>query len=314
MHRLATTDLWPIVKRLSKKAKRRLAAVGYVSKDSLVRFGSEDVLIVDASEGTIAGGLTSAKCLKRAYDREARIFSLPGLHTKLMVLDQVAVIGSANLSESGLVEAALITSDAPTVAAARSVIYQLRQQAQEVDEDFLKRILKITVVRRPRGSRRPKKLRLRIGGTTTWLIGVTEVDDGDFASEAVATKAGTEKARKLRRKRTSDVSWVRWTGKGRFRSKAGEGDAVIQIWAPRGWKKPKRVYRTVTILLRQRERKWTRFYLEDPPGAEESALSWAEFRSLLRKAGITDRCGITSERVLSDDDARALMALWRVKP
>lgn len=315
MHKLLSLDLWPTLRRIAKKARRRSAAVGYVTDGSQIAFGRGDLLITDASNKSIAQGLTSASALAAAWKRGAAIFSIPGLHAKVLLLDHTAVIGSANLSASSaanLVEAALITDDVTTAAAVASLVEQMRLQAQLVDRPFLDRIARIRVSKRPSGPRRSNKLQFQPAAGRTWLVGVTELDESRYPDEEKTAEEGMKRARRLKHHQSSDVSWLRFTGSGRFRREGQLGDSVIQIWSTRRGKKPSYVYRMAPILRRQIEPTCTRFYVEEDADAEKTKLSGAGFRSLATRAGLRGRFGVTSQRPLSAEDATAIHALWRV--
>lgn len=58
-----SSELWSELKKLAKQKGSIKAAVAYVSDDSCVAFKEGDVLVTDASDGTIATGGTSAKVL-----------------------------------------------------------------------------------------------------------------------------------------------------------------------------------------------------------------------------------------------------------
>ncbi len=76
-------------------------------------------MVCDASNNAIKTGQTSAAVLKRAFDRGSRLYNLPGLHAKILLLNEKALIGSANASGSSahsLIEAGLLT-DQPTIVA-----------------------------------------------------------------------------------------------------------------------------------------------------------------------------------------------------
>jgi len=158
MWKLVHFELWPELRRRAKVARKRLGAVAYATTDMQVEFGAGDLLVVDATEEAIAGGVTSAALLKRTLDRGARIFSCPGLHSKVMVFDRVAVVGSANLSatsENDKIEAAFMTDYAPAVKAARSFIDTLaKKHSTELNRAIVRRLLAIPVKRRPPESKK----------------------------------------------------------------------------------------------------------------------------------------------------------------
>ena len=178
MNRLLSHDLWPKVAKLAKNAVKR-AAIAYVSSDEHIQFGEGDLLICDASNKAIKTCQTSAAVLKRAFDRGTRLYNLPGLHAKILLLNEKALIGSANasgLSASTLIEAGLLTDQPTIVATAQSFVNQLASQAEELDEKKLKKLLAIKVERLPRhaGMRKPN-VKVKTGGHRTWIVGTTEL-------------------------------------------------------------------------------------------------------------------------------------------
>ena len=138
-----------------------MAAVAYVTRAAEVRFGREDVLVVDASDQAIMSSVTATAVLRAAHRRGAKVFSCPGLHAKVLLLDDVAVVGSANLSAASVnqkIEAALITADHAIVSQVQSLIDRLARRSDKIDEDFLRRIAKIKVLRKRPGSSRRKNV------------------------------------------------------------------------------------------------------------------------------------------------------------
>jgi len=176
MDKLVSGELWKEIKRLAKKSKRRMAAVAYVTNDELVTFKEGDLLIVDASNQSIKSGQTSAPLLHKAFEHGAAIYSCPGLHAKVMLLDNVAVIGSANISRSSqqfLIEAAYITDHPSAVAMTRALIQQLQDISTSVDASFIKRINSIEVNRSAfRGFHGAKKqgVSVKVKTPRTWIV------------------------------------------------------------------------------------------------------------------------------------------------
>lgn len=169
MTRLVHDSLWKEVARLSRRSTTRTAAVAYVTRGLEVRFDKGDLLVADASDIAVQSGQTKAAILRDAFERGARLFSRPGLHAKVLVFDNVAVVGSANLSETSVkkkIEAAVITDEGSLVDAARKFVVGLTRDSEPIDEAFLRRIeaLKVAVRvpesdksqprRRPKGRKR----------------------------------------------------------------------------------------------------------------------------------------------------------------
>lgn len=313
MQQLVSDDLWKHIAKLARSGRPLAAAVAYVSTDKLIKFGRGDILVVDASDMAIKNGLTSARVLQAAYNRKAKIFNLPGLHAKLVVGDGFTSIGSANISQASansLIEAAVITDDDMIAAMAKTVIDQLTAEAQQIDGTFLKRIGEIQVVRRgwPTG----KRITKRIGkpfANRMWVANVHELKDSAFPEETEEAEAGMKVAESRLATRRSDVTWIRWTGSGNFSEKASEGDSVIQLWNPRNSSRVY-AYRPCPILYRQEEQHRVRFYIEESPKSLRTRKTMKAFVKLAQRAGVPGRIGPNSCRILPDDCAKAIAAMW----
>jgi hypothetical protein len=114
MKKLLSDHLWPELSKVCKKHNRLWAAISYVTTTRHLNFSQRDLLVCDASDVAIKTGMTSASVLRHFYKNGAEVYSFDGLHTKMLVADEMAVIGSANLSENAGVntcEASLVTDD-----------------------------------------------------------------------------------------------------------------------------------------------------------------------------------------------------------
>ena len=151
MKTLMSERLWPQMQALCNNIGAKRAAVAYVTTDEYVRFGEGDLLVVDASDSSIVAGQTNATVLRQAHERGARLYSYPGLHAKVMVFEETASVGSANISimsAEQLKEANWISDDPEFTRAANSFIDGLVRDATRIDEDFLARIQALEVCQR----------------------------------------------------------------------------------------------------------------------------------------------------------------------
>ncbi|HXD31448.1 MAG TPA: phospholipase D-like domain-containing protein [Pyrinomonadaceae bacterium] len=315
MQKVISNNIWGEIQRLASKSKTRRAAIAYVTTDKHLKFGKGDVLVVDASDVAIECGETSAAVLSQAYKRGAALFSSDRLHAKFILLDQVAVVGSANLSSfsaNQLLEVAAVTDSPQIMSGLSAVLDQLMSQCKSIDQDFLEHISSIKVVRRPRANKLSRKINIDTQKNRTWLIGVRELDGSRYVHEEDDIAKGAAKAEKLKTVSKAQIGWIRYAGTTRFRSEAQKGDTVIQIWRSLRSKKPTRVYKRAAILLRQEEPKCTRFFIEEPRDADKEALSWVGFKKLLDGVGFPGRVGSASERLLRSDLAEAIFSLWNL--
>lgn len=153
METILTGDIWEQVPQKAGTAKRQLMTVAYVSSGTHLRLRSNDLLICDASDHAIKTGETSAQLLRTLFNKGVELRSRPDLHAKVGVFGCCALIGSCNLSvssEERLTELALFTDRKQVVAQATAFIHGLREASEEIDRDFIRRILKIKVHRTPR--------------------------------------------------------------------------------------------------------------------------------------------------------------------
>ena len=298
----------------ARKARQRQVAIAYATRD-LVGFRKGDVLVVDASPRAIATGETHAPLLRILRRKQVRLFHCADLHAKVLLLGDVAVISSGNMSNSsadGLVEAALLTDHASTVSGVASFIEQLVIQSVELDREAIDRLCGIHVIRRGGAKdQQRRKTRLTRLGNRTWLVGVREL----VRTPAPDEQTMIAKAAKILHPRLSDPDdepdWIRWTGNSRFVRECREGDSLIQIWRSSRAKRPSTVLRAVTVLLKQQTKRWTRFYLSETSG-RYSELSWGKFQRLLKQLGYRRRVAHGIVHLLENDMADTIARRWQV--
>lgn len=319
MHKLISSGLWNEINRLAEKSKVKMAAVAYVTNDNSIKFEEGDLLIVDASNEAIESGRTSAPLLRRAFKKGAELYSCRGLHAKVMLFDGIALVGSANISQSSersLVEAVLLTDNPNIVAMARNFIEKLRENSKLMDMSFINRINALKVERPIRKGFNPSKkrgLKIKINTPRTWLVSVTWLDEERYEEEITYAERGAEKAKELLSKSSSEVGWIRFTqAKSRFLREAKPFDSVIQIWSDSTKsKRPDAVYFHAHILSRQKEPTCTRFFFEDYANAERNALTWSQFKKLAKQVGVPFKVGRYTTRLLPDEYSSALASLWK---
>jgi hypothetical protein len=203
-------------------------------------------------------------------------------------------------------EVAWLTDHPTAVALVNGFIENLAERATVIDERFIERILRIKVRRRriPTGRTAHTAMKHR-----TWIIGVSELKR-DFRDEQERIETGKRAAKEHLSLDDSDVSWIRWVGKSRFREEVRRGDSVIQIWNSGPGKRADSVLRHAPVLHRQDEPTCTRIYIEEVADEDELALTWNEFKALLKRVGVQRKISAGSIRIISEDQADALFALW----
>jgi hypothetical protein len=316
MLRILSHGLWAELKTASLRAPQRKAAVAYVTKD-LVGFRRGDVLVTDASEGAIRSGETDAKLLLRLHRKGVRIYRCPRLHAKVLLLGDVAVIGSGNLSvssEKALVEAAVLTDHKPAVSGVASLITQLVHQSERLDTPTLETLTKIKVVPKggaPAFSASPKP-KISPLGSRTWLIGVWELVETDEAKEKWVDGQSKEAAKK-HGCTEDEIEWIEWGKRGRLVREAQPGDRVIQIWRDTQKDEQPTVVLKATPLLLKRVRKGVTYLFTEKAQGKKAAVPWPAFQKLLKKLGAKP-ASKDSERLLSEELADAIDANWDSLP
>lgn len=309
MDKILTGDIWKQVRPYAKVTKRRLVAVAYVSSNGHFGFRRDDVLICDASDRAIKTAETSARLLQSFYRKGVELRSRPDLHAKVAVFGRYALIGSCNLSAASaedLTELALLSDRKQIVAQATAFIHALRETSKEIDDGFLRSILKIKVQhsRRRGRKRRGKAVPL---GNKVWLIAVDEVAEDSYPREQPLVEKAEKKASALVADRDTTISWIRWTGKGRFRATVQPGDIVIQIWKSLSGKRTC-VFAPCPIIYRQDVAHWTRLYVSEPEDSQR--LSWERFKKEAKKLGLS-RVSKGSERELNPREVLLIEGIWK---
>lgn len=315
MLRVLSSELWTAVKAQASKARRRKAAIAYVTQD-LIGFCKDDILVVDASSYAIGIGETDAKLLRTLHEKGVRLYHCACLHAKVLLLDDVAVISSGNMSNSSvtrLVEAGVMTDHSSTVAGVASFIEQLVAQSDELQANRIATLCKIKVVRKGGQARggskahRPKVARL---GNRTWLVGVRELVKDPPANEQRLIDRAMETLRTQMKDPEEESAWLRWGATTRFARECRQGDSVIQIWRSSKAKEPRSVFRTAPVLLKRKTGKWTLLFLREPTGSQ-AKMSWSKFKGLLKEVGYSRHVGPWIIHVLDPDVADAITRRWK---
>jgi hypothetical protein len=266
MIQFLTTTLWKVIASESKKAKTKMAAIAYVTRDLPLSLGKGDLLIVDASDGAIGSGETSAAVLRKLHKRGVGLFSYTGLHAKTIVLDRAAFISSGNLSDSSLnrlLEAGAWTDQPNVVSKAISFIEDLADsdQSVQIDKKFLEHISGVPVARHPypHGGKRKHNIASEKREPKAWLVGVHSVDDPEDPAEVKRVQKGEKKTGVDLSNTRSGIGWTACPHSDGL-AKCRKNDFVVYIWRDTVNSAPSHVYRPARILLNQPEPNCTGFF------------------------------------------------------
>jgi hypothetical protein len=106
-----------------------------------------------------------------------------------------------------------------------------------------------------------------------------------------------------------DLEWIKWPNRGQFVRECREGDLLIEIWRSSKAKRPSIVYRAAPVLLRQRTKRWTRFYLQTRTG-RYSEMRFGRFKRLLKGLGYPKRVGPMVAQIVDPEVADAINRNW----
>jgi hypothetical protein len=314
MQRVLSNDLWTEVRKQARASNTRRGAIAYVTRD-LVGFRKGDALVVDASARAIRNGETGAPLLRRLHKKGVQLYDCADLHAKTLLLDDVAIISSGNMSlnsETRMVEAALISDQGSVVAGVASLIEQLRKQSSQLDEKQIAQLCKIKVIRRGGwNGARPKRRKPRIAnlGNRTWIVGVEELENDPKPEEQRLIDHATRSLQEQLGAADDEFTWIKWGTRGRFPQECQAGDLLIQIWRSSKAKRPSEVLKAVPILLKQSTKRWTRFYVAEPSGRSPE-ITWGQFQRLLREVGYSRQVKAGSVQLLEPDVADTISRKW----
>jgi hypothetical protein len=229
---LLTADIWKSITSAAKRSRKpSYVAVAYFGQGAskLLPLRTDSRLVVDASENAVKSGQTHPADLKLLQKRGVIIYSVPNLHAKIYVFDDIAVVGSANVSNRSagmLIESVLRTTDARIVRSAKSFVQSLC--LHELSPGAIDRLQKIyRSPRIPGGAlKRTKNLRRSTQAELPRLF-LTQLVRGDPPAGSESTEESGYQAAKSRRKHGRNYALERfnWSGDAPFRN----GDKVIQV-------------------------------------------------------------------------------------
>jgi hypothetical protein len=256
-------------------------------------------------------GRCCVNCTRRAFSFTTVLY----LHAKILLLDDVAVISSGNMSsssESKMVEAALISDHASVVAGVASLIGQLVKQSSQLDEKQIAKLCKIKVVRRGGlNGARPKRRKTRIAelGNRTWIVGVRELKQDPRPAEQKLIDSATSSLQERLDTTDDHFTWIKWGVHGRFPRECRAGDLLIQIWRSGKATRPSEVVKAVPVLLKRSTKQWTRFYVSEPSG-HAPEMTWGCFQRLLRAADHSRQVKAGSVQLVEPDVAETISRKW----
>lgn len=226
--------LWDQIERLAKGSRSVVAVVGFVGRnpDRLFRWPRKATLVADLSDGRVREGVTSARGALKLARRGVEIRSYPSLHSKVLLFDRAAVVGSMNLSEESrgrLEEAGVLLRRPQELQAVRAYVERIRREARPENVDTLRELAKLEPRRKPVPSSARRSSRRRgvlVPEGRVWIL-PTEPDTDESREERKLAR-GYE--RRFREEHGVDrVIWYRACGQDVYR-RVEEGDTLFFWW------------------------------------------------------------------------------------
>ncbi len=229
----AAPDPWKAIKRDTGSKTRRpiTVAIAYVGATgpTLLNLRHGDTLICDASPTAIRAGMTSAEALKSIVNRRVSIYSVAGLHAKVILGSRWVWVGSANASTSSqedLFEASVRITDSAIRQSVRTWMDSLRTEDAVLTRRDVDALLKIPVTRRaglPHRRRLPTELPDE--SQRLWLAVID--DYATRATERAAEQLRADVRRTTRRRGIAGkLSWFAWNDDS---CPFAEGSWVIRV-------------------------------------------------------------------------------------
>jgi len=132
-------DVWSHIRNLLSGSRRISAAIGYVGADAdaYLPMRGPGTIVVNAGDEALTTGSTDPNVLLRWTRRGVRVYSLPSLHAKVILVEgdpSFVLVGSANVSWSSanrLDEAVLLADERETVDEMSTAIAAWQLEAGE---------------------------------------------------------------------------------------------------------------------------------------------------------------------------------------
>ena len=284
--RLVSTDLWEVVKQVPRNGMPTLAAIAYYSRDLLTLMAGDE-LVCDASDATIASGSSSGRLLLALHRKGVKVYNQPTLHAKVACIGGYVIIGSGNASENSqrnLIEAAVVSCDSALRAQAMALVRTLATKKAVLEEEELKRLAAIKVVRQ--GRTKPRRPQMKLAHeSATWWLGTRPLSKRAVEAQKPQMDLGLKAAKRLARDvRAEDLECIRWPMSARVAREVQPGDRVIQAFAtPRGNERNCKVYAPAAVVHIERSKRTAIIFLRYLQ-ADWEPVTIGKVRSTLKKS------------------------------
>lgn len=315
---LFNNELWDEITVRVNKAKRVNAAVAYLGKtgSELLPLKKGDRLVLDMSIAAVRQGVTDPREVQKFIDRGVHVFSRNSLHAKFLIIDNVLITSSANISMNSrgvLDEAGILTTD--PVAIRRALNFFDKLCSEPVRAQYLKECLKAYQPPKFKAAtiphRKPGPRGKRIVQAKLWFIGGLRLVEVSKKDALTVARIEDKAERQLANPEKTSVSWVRYSRRLKFLDQIQVGDWVIQCMSDGKSKyveAPAQVLRQ-DLYISHTGKKYHMLMLESPDAGE--AISLSEFRQKVKTLEpLLDNKSPRTKPIAYQDHADALLHLW----
>jgi PLD-like domain len=274
---------------------------------------SGDQLVVDLSRGAVKQGVTDPREIKRLIERGVEVFTRDKLHAKVVVIDDVVIAGSANVSQNArnyLGEAAILSTSPTAVRAAKQFVSDLF--SEPVSVRYLEECIalyKPPIFKAFRTIRSPNTRRRR---AKPWFIaGLT--DERDDIDPDHMPRLEKEAEQELRQPRHSDVGLIKLPYRPQWFSDIRSDDWIVEYTTINNQSLPEVGPRAQVIHKRHYTTKAGkhRYVVLLERSLDGEPISMTAFRKLWRQmAPVGMSVPMKSRPIVDEELADAVLRLW----
>ncbi len=229
--RLITEKVWGHISKRAKENKNRFVAVAYLGKNAsnYLPLGAGDVLVIDASENCIRSGSTNPLEIEKYIKGGVEVFSYENLHAKVFVFGNLALVGSANISENSakaLTECMVEFKNSETVSFARGFVRSL--MLEPLSPEYVKYLR--TIYKPPEVESKGKRnLTRKSRSNSLWVQKLHEYNFTD--TELKAYESGEEKViNQITNTEKYKIEGIMYKNNTTLAKEAKIGDIVIGLY------------------------------------------------------------------------------------
>jgi len=315
---LINDDLWETLSKTIKSARKIEAAIAYLGTNGakLLPLRRGHRLVVDMSLASVKAGNTNPYEVEKLIRRGVKAFTRRDLHAKVIIADNMVLVGSANVSmnsKNTLDEAAVLTKDLSVARRAHEFIERIC--SEPVRPEYLaeckkayKPPRKLAGRTKPSGSKNARATHAKL-----WLVNL--VDDYSIPeSEIGRFEEGEKKAQSLlRNSEKCELTSFHWPHKPKMADELEMGDWVIQCIKHKDgsitvWPSAQLLFidKYIRNLATGKERYV--FHLEILKRCQ--SMNWAEFRKSAKSVVSDSLNAPRTKPIRNTDEADGLLRLW----